>query len=619
MARHVSFTGNRPAWVMALLLALPSCGNDVSTGSYDLGPLDVLPSDPGMTDSPRYQDAFEPFDPGPYPTVTLQEPPRGTFATQCSAPYPVKLHVQSEAPLESVELQGQSLPAQPGAVDASFTPAFGLNLIEASATTVTGATGRDHRALLCGDYTSPAVSVLHAADMYLGKKSLTEVGKAGAAWFDSLDLTALFKEVNPLYSSSLMVVNATEIDRAPGTIVQLVPAWDRLMAHFEMFALVATVGVDLIGNPGKYYEVEISATRVVMDGEILLVLLDDGDIVADLTDMVFDFEDLKVEIKGVSDDLLAVFPDIKETLVGLVEDWMADILLDYVPAKAEEALSHVGDPIEVDLLDRTFELRFKPSAIKLKPVGIHLALDLVMNGLDPDPSMISPGVLSTPGQEDWPEAEGFRLSLKDDFLNTIFHEAWRSGLLRFRLDQQFMDDHKMEMTLVAGFLGGILDSLPQAVGPETPMAMDVDTTFPPVADLALPSSGGIRLGAGDVLLQVLIPSLSLTEPVLSLALTLRLDGEVVSTTPNQVAIVTHTFDVSLDVINDDGTFSAAEAYLENAMSGLLDSLEPLLADLLGSIPLPALGGFTLTNLHAGTTSPDGGLVVITGELVETSL
>jgi len=603
----------------ALALLLPSCGNDSATTTPDTGSPDVIQSDTGSQDVTLPPDPGQFVDLGPVPTVSILEPTRGLYASQCGSPYPLKLHVQSDAPLQTVEVQGQPLPAQSGPVDSSFVPAFGLNLIQASASTTSGAMGQDHRALLCGDYAPPSQSVLHAADMYLGKKALTEVGKAGAAWFDSLDLTAMFQEVNPLYSSTLMVVNAVLIDRSPGTIVELVPAWDRLMAHFEMFDLVATVGVDLVGNPGKFYEVEISASRVVMDGEIFLVLVDDGDIEGDLTDMVFGFEGLNVKIKGVADDLLALFPDIEETLVGLVEQWMTDILLDYVPAKAEDALSHVGDPIPVDLFDRTFELRFEPSEIKLKPAGIHLALDLVVSGLDPDPSLVSKGVLSTPGQEAWPEVEGYRLSLKDDFLNTVFHEVWRSGLLRFRLDQAFMDAHKLEMTLVAGFLGGVLDNLPQAIGPETPMAMDVDTTYPPVADLALPYSGGIRLGAGDVILHVLIPSISLTDPVMSLALTLRMDGEVVSTPSNDAEIVTHTFDVALDVINDDGTFSAAETYLEDTMSGLLGSLEPLLADLLGTIPLPSIGGFTLTKLHAGTSSLDGGLVVITGELVETTL
>jgi len=598
----------------AFLVLLASCGDDQRQS--DESGSDLLTPDAELYDIAVADTVPDVFDAGPPPLITILAPARGVFATECATPYPVRFNVVSQAPLAGVTLQGQDILAETGSVESSFDAVFGLNLITAEASTATGATGRDHRALLCGVYIPPTEAVAHASDLYLGKKALTAIGHAGARWFDELDLTTTFVEDNPLYESSLLIVDAVALQCDLGTAIELTPAWDRLMTRFVLQNLRVAVITELIGNPSKFYEAEVRMDKVIVDGEMFLKLQDDGSIVADLTDMVFDFENLIVEIKGVADDILSVFPDYKETLVGLIEEQLAELLLDYVPGAVKEALTHIGDPIPLEVLDKAFEIRFKPSSLKLTPSGVHLALDLAVTGLAPDPSITSPGVLNTPGQEEWPEVEGVRFSIKDDFLNAIFHEAWRSGMARFTLDQAFMDARKLELTLVAGFLGDVLDKLPQEINPEAPIAVVLDATYPPVADMDIPVSGGVRLGAGDLMLDVIVPSLSDTDPIISFAVTLRIEGEVRPTPSDKIEIAMHAFDVSLDVVNDDGAFSDAEAYLESTMDGLLQSLEPMMASLLGSIPLPSFGGFSLANLHVGTETPNGGIVVITGDIVE---
>jgi len=271
-------------------------------------------------------------------------------------------------------------------------------------------------------------------------------------------------------------------------------------------------------------------------------------------------------------------------------------------------------PIPITVLDRPFTIRFRPSLVEPSPFGLHLALDVAIEGLEPDPTVVTPGVLHTPGQEEWPTVNGVRLSLKDDLLNVVFHEAWRSGLLRLTVDQAFLDRYKTEVHLVAGFLGGVLDRLPRPVDPEAPIAVALDGVFPPVASLDLPQAGGVRLGVGDLRMDVREAGPD-GASLLSLVVTVRLDGGVSPTSSGGVRVDLNALSIDLDVVNDDGALSDAEAYLEETTAGLLSTLGPAIAGLLGTIPLPSFGGFALSGLTVGTEKADGGVVVVQADLV----
>lgn len=597
--------------LFSLLLVLGCGGGDAS---HDADVPD--PDDPGPGALDGSHDPSKAHDPGPYPTVTILKPERGSFVSGCGSDHSVNFSVASSAPLDEVLLQKQVLSSSTGIFEESFTTSSGLNLIRAEATTIGGAVGRDHRSVLCGNWIPASRAIEHAADLYLGKQAIATLGSLTAKAFDTADLSSLFATLNPLYESELVTVTALSLDRGKGTVASLLPTKNNLLVHFEVLDLEAVVNILLNGSSGSPWVVTIHADTIVVDGELHVAHVPGGLLSADLTALAFDFVGLQVDVSGVTGDLLAVFPDYKETLVSLLEDWLSGWLVTFVPDAAQKALGTIGEPIPFDVLGKTFSIALRPAGIDISPKGIHLGLDLAVEGLAPVPDMDSPGVLGTPGQEAWPDVTGVRLSLKDDLINTVFHEAWRAGLTRLTIDQKMLDGVKAEVDLVAGFLGGVLDLLPVTISPETPISIEINATYPPVADLDVPVSGGIRLGIGDLMLGIRsqVPSQDLL--LLSLAVTLRIEGEVKPTPSNAVDVVMHTFDVVLDVVNDDGTFSQVEAYLEDTTGELLKALGPTVSELLGSIPLPSFGGFALTNLHAGTETADGGIVVISGDLME---
>lgn len=609
----VSFRSLIPA-----LLVLVACGGGDGTPS-DTGQLDPGTSldavqdttpdvlgDPGVDTGP---------DLGPYPKVSIQEPARGTYATNCGDPYELIIDVQSEALLTSVTLQGLGLAPVTGEHKLKVQPDYGLNLFRAEALTEAGALGREHRSMLCGQYLAPEDILLHAADVYLGDKALNVVGQASAAWFDSLDLTKMFIEQNPIYESLLVNVNAVSVTRKPGTEVVFTPAWDKVLTHFVIHDLDVTVSVELVGSPSKFYDVSVKADAVAADGDLTLKLSTQSKTGVTLSELLFEFTNLQLEIAGVADDLLVMFPEMEQTLVDTITVWLADTLTDYVPQAAADALSQMDDPAVFEMFGKKFQVRFIPDDLDVTPDGLHFAMDLALSGLKPLPSIQSPGVLHTPGQEQWPDVEGVRLSIKDDFLNALFHEVWRAGLLHMTIDQAFLNQHKIGVTLTAGFLGEVLDHLPVQVAEQSPITAKLATTFPTVADLTQPASGDVRLGLGDLIMEIYAPKESPGNPVLTLAATLILDAALAAGTGAAVEIQPGSFDLSLDVVDDDGSYPAIEDQLETTTAGILEALMPLIGNLFGSMPVPSFGDFAVTDISVGTDASDGGVVVVTGDLI----
>ncbi len=590
---------------------------DLPGGETLVDDLAVVPGDPSGEDGAALDEPA-----GPSPRIEFILPTSGTYATGCGQAFAVRVRVASpDAPLAEVVVAGQVLEPREGEQEVVTALWSGLNVLDARARTVSGAQSVEHRAVLCGEYRSPSEVVVHAADLYLGREALTVIGRAAARFVDTADLGGLARGMNPLYRSSLVTVTAEDVTLSPGTEVTLKPAWGLIVLGLVVRDLDVRVVVSLLDQPSTTWPVRIATARLSAEGMVTLGVAPAGGVTVGLTGTTLDLGDPTVTVEGLADDLLAVFPEYREAILQAVEGFLAGFLEEQVPRAVGAAFERLADPIPIEVLDRAFDLRFSPSEAEVTPDGARIGLDVGITGLDAIPAHDSPGVLATPGQEEWPEVQGVRISLKDDLLNVVFHEAWRSGLLEFTVDQAFLDAHKVEVDLVAGFLGGILALLPgPPVDPETRIAVDVRATFPPVASLDLPASGGVRLGVSDLHLEVRRDASPDQGPLLPMVATVRLDGEGVPSegwgAGSAVTVSLHALDVALDVADPDGTFAGVEAYLEETTSGLLLAIGPTVSGLLGSIPLPSFGGFAVTDLHVGTDRKDGGVLFVTGDLVE---
>ncbi len=549
----------------------------------------------------------------PQVAIAFTAPPPGTYATDCEAALPVEVVLAPADAAALVTIQGQAVTPSGGLASLAVRPQEGLNVLKAVAVDAHGGKSREHRALLCGTYAPPETLVRSAADLYLGHLALAALVSVAADVFDGLDLTSGFTGA-PVYENDLLRIDIVRIDHAPGTVFELVPGEGDLELELGVLGVDASFTITLKGSSQTTYDARVHADRLSAWATVSLTLGPDGQPDVGLDRLAFDFDGLEFYLEGYEDDLLALLPSLRDVLVELLESMLASTLQEMLPPALEKGLARLSEPFDLELLGQSFQLRFKPSVIDVKPAGLHLALDLALEGLDPDPAFVSPGVLWTPGNDEWKKGlTGFRLAVKDDLLNVVFHEAWRAGLLQVIVDQAMLDRQKMEIDLVAGFLGGILSRIPNGPGPETPIHLDLHPTFPPVASLDLPAEGGVRLGVGDLHVDVWADEWSWVTPLLPLTFTLRAEI-LVEAKAKKLATTIQAFDVLLDVDSDDPGLFAAETYAEPFADALFGILGPLLGDLLTDFPVPVPEGLVISSLRVGSNPENGGTLVIEGEV-----
>ena len=578
-----------------LLLTFISCGDESAQSLPDQGlPVDASTADASQTDLPQ-----EALPPGPF--VLFLEPGVPTFLFNCATPQPARLRVSSQLEVKSLTLNGLPLPNQTGDVEATFVPVPGLNLLTAEVRDVAGRKGRGHRAVLCGQWGQTMVP--DAVDLWLGKAAISSIGRLAAAVFDQTDLNAAFVSMGPLYESDAIRVDPLSVAHARGTAISLEPAWDRLVLDTTVYGFEAFVRAETA--EGAVFDIGVVSAQVSLHADLLISLGPDGTLVADVETMQVDLGDVQLIVRGIG-DVLDAFPYLRDRIVSAVGDELASLVKKQVPPLVQSAFARLSEPVPVSLLGKAFVLKFSPSGLKVKPAGMEVALDVSVLGLEPDPAYSSPGLLVTPEEPELPRPDGLRVAIRDELLNGVFGEVWRSGLLSLTVDQAFLDQYKVEVTLVAGFLCGLL---PATVDPETPVSLKVQARLPPVADVDLPVSGGIRLGFGEVAIDVATAD---GTPLMSIAATARLDGEVQPSGPDRVQLLFNALSIVVDA-SDPALMPQGP---DGTVTELLDSLGPLLGGMLQAIPLPSLLGFHVANLSVGTLRGGGGTIVMTGDLVE---
>lgn len=615
--------------LVGLVLLVAACSGDGTAGgtgdvsSADGADLDDAGSDPVAPDTEG--DAPPGDAPGDAPpetdsaplepqvAVAFVEPATGTFASDCDVPVPVQVVLAPADAATLVTLQGQAVTPQGGLASLDVRPVEGLNVLKAVAVDAHGGKSREHRAFLCGTYAAPETLVRNAADLYLGQLALAAMASVAADVFDTIDLGAGFTGA-PVFENDLVSIDVVRIEHAPGTVFELVPGEGSLDLELGVLGVDATFTITLKGSSPTAYDATVHVDRLSVWATVTLGLGADGQPEVGLDRLAFDFDGLEFYLEGYEDDLLAVLPSVRDVLVELLESMLAKVLQEMLPPALEKGIARLAEPFDLELLGRTFQLRFQPSVIDVRPEGVHLALDLALSGLDPDPSYTSPGVLWTPGNDTWAKGlTGFRLAIKDDLLNVVFHEAWRGGLLQVVVDQALLDGKKLEIDLVAGFLGGILERIPNAPGAETPIHLDLHPTFPPVASLDLPAEGGVRLGLGDLRIDVWADDWSWITPLLPLTLSLRAEI-LVEAKAKKLGTTIQAFEVMLDVASDDPGLFAAETYAEPFADALFGIVGPLLGDLLTDFPVPVPDGLVVSSLRVGSNPENGGTLLIEGEV-----
>ncbi|MBM4320041.1 MAG: hypothetical protein FJ125_08780 [Deltaproteobacteria bacterium] len=599
--------------VAGLVLAAPA-GSTVEVGGVVVpvvGERFFAPAVPLLEGSNRLQAVHHPSGARSEPVDVLRDslppelritgPAPGTQIEDPACPVLLTATATDPSGLASLLLAGLPLPVPgSGTFQRELTLGPGLHRLVAEATDKLGNVADDAVHVLCGPFAPPDRTQPAALQAFAGHQALLPIAGSIAAQLDRTDLSALATAHNPLYASETMTIRIVRIVLAPGTEVALTPLAGVLRVALHLNALQIEVEVQ-----GKVQlRGTISLEGAALEGELQLGLRLDGSgsLDARFSSLSLDMNGLRLGVDE-EDDLLQALGSYRETVERALESKLAELIAEALPPLVADAFLGLLAPLPLEVLGLRLTLRLLPEEVSIVPLGLHLASGVQLQ-LEGAPSPLpSFGFVATPGGEvALPATSGLMVSASDDLLNLVLHEAWRARLLEVVIDQPLLDRQRIELELVAGFLGSLLAGLTPAVDPEAPVVLRTRALLPPIIALRTADEFPLRLSLGDLLVEVLLPGPT-ERLLLALAITLKV-GVQARAESGSLQLRLGELTVQCHAIGGEAA-ARARTLLDPAVGALVAGLQPLLDSLVAFLPLPELAGLTVAKAKLTAEGPQG--------------
>lgn len=527
------------------------------------------------------------------PRLAITEPPVGTLQQEPSCPVTMEVTASDPSGVDSLLLAGMPFTGkEPGPYRRELSLGSGLHALVAEAVDMLGNRAEDSVHVLCGPFASPDDPQQGALRAFLGNDALVPIASTIASALDRLDLTALAVAQNPLFESGGFTLLARSITLAPGTQLALRAGQGTLSASLVLGAV--QIEVELLGKARMFGT--LAAEGAHLQGELRLRLAEDG------RSLAAGFGELQVDLQGLrigvdeQDDLLEALSCCRDSIERSLEGKLADLLADAVPGLIADGFTRVLEPLPLEVLERSLELSLQPEEIDVSPLGVALGLGVQLRLQSAPTLLASPGYPATPGA---PHAlsptGGLLIAASDDLLNLMLHEVWRSAGLELIIDQAFLDRNRIELDLVAGFLGSLLDGLVPAVDPEEPVVLRTRAPLPPLVRIE-PGDDRMPLGLTlpDLLVEVVLPGPP-ERLLLRMAVSLKVRAEAVVEAGN-LKLRIGELEIDCHAAGGEASEQARQVVVP-AVRAIVDSVRPLLDTLVAHLPLPSLAGLTIEKLR----------------------
>ncbi len=548
------------------------------------------------------------------PRITIQEPALGSFCPGVPCATTLAALVEDPAGLGEVSLQGEPadlLAGPPFVQPVSLLP--GLQSLTVTATDTLGNQSATTRAVLSGTFFSPDEPLGTAVRLFLGETALATIGELVGQTVDGLDLGSLVQGYNPVFQNSRFTVVVNSLRHDPGCLLELSPGAGYLAVSLFLPRVEVQAGVS--------GDVQLTATGILeaatFEGKLRLRLAADG------RSLVAHVDEPRLVLQGLQlyvvegEDLLKLLGTYQQDVEDALARKLASLLSDVLPGLAADAFATLLEPWPLEVLGRSWSLQLVPETVDLLPTGIRLDVGGRLRLLDGGERPLlatSPGYYVTPGEDGLGlPFSGLMLSVKDDLLNLLLHEAWRTHVLEFTLDQAFLDRARLEIELVAGFLGSLLTELQPPVDPEALVELQLRASLPPVAELTADPAAPLQLDLGDLLVDVVLPGAS-PRTLVSLAVSVRAQASA-SYAKGLLVVTVGEAQLSLHAVGGEA-YGAAQALFDPAAAVLLASLEPLLSSLIAPLPLPSPAGLAVERFDLTAAVVQDGYLSLRVSLVE---
>ena len=488
----------------------------------------------------------------------------------------------------------------------------GLDLVSVVSVDSNAMAAREHSAVLFGPFEQcerdPAVPDL-AID--LGPEGLKAMGTVFTSIVANYDYGAVLEQKNPVYQSDALTLSLDHL-AVVGPHLDLVSNGDKDAGRIHM-----ALTLDEIAAQG-------TVTFTGMDITWFVDVQVAGLGAAVVTRLEFDSEDVAISLESLDANAdsfkVAVVDEQGKEVVAPVEvtgnvlDSIAQIAADIVVEEANEKLAAAEEYAEgqwpfsfagLDLL-----ISYELVDIFLVGGGIRGLFNVDVLWPEEEKPVHTwtwgcPDLSSGPPPADY--VTPLSLGLSVDFLNRTLVGLWRHGLFDFTVDQEALDGWKIEMDLVAGVLGSLLQFLPVIVSPEAPISVEIGPLMPPLISPAIVDDAGttaFTLGLGAFRLDFVDQSSSLKQiaRVLFSAI-LELDASL-GTGSIDLKLKPSLFYLDLQGLEGEGK-RQAEAGIEQHFEVLVPEIVGGVFQLLASFDMPGVFGLDLQEASVDSDLQNG--------------
>jgi hypothetical protein len=516
------------------------------------------------------------------PRVHITSPARGTIAGDVKTLTVTGTASDDSGAIDSVIVNDvPATVAADGTWSAQVTVVPGTNLLHAIAKDKQGNQGKESRAVVAGPMATLARQVPDAITATLSAQTFDAIGRGAAGFIESGNLMTLVQGMNPV----------VDVGGGPDCLYAQASITSMSVAGADILMAPQTGGVFMSGELtnvriGMHLQwavscldgsrdIVIAAQKVSVQGLLRVGIVGrDFDIRLENQNVQITGFDLQLGgIPGTIVDMLHL-----DTAMGPILGWATER---FVVPMMNKSLAGLNDTKTISVLGTQVDVDVKPSQISFTNVGGKVLLNTTLRAHNDIGSFVY--VANTLPTMDM--SHGFQLAVADDAANQLLTSMWSAKGLDKAIDLK---------TGTYGEVGQLYDSV------------ELKTAVPPFIDAA---NGKLTLTVGDM-----VASFKLgTSVVTQVAINAQVELKVVKGTDGKLRFDVGTPTVYVDVIDEgiEGSNQLSNAQFEAIASFALTRIVAVGSGSVGAIPLPSVGGVSVTNLQI---EQQHGYLIVDGEV-----